>query len=213
MSPLCLLHARTSKQHSQSGVIPWIVMRYTHYTGHLISVPLAVLPYRTAFFKRAWHIVKVVSCPWSLWIPIKLDEVQYVSELPMDPRVPAIKVEQLKKTSDLLLKQTFFFSNLQLWRLLFLDPVGVRGHTVPQIKGRIKLDWNPKRPRAWQHYFSLLRPLEKKRFVGWNRQGCEDQMAGVYIAMKKNQICMIVPCKIETQLMSVFTPQYCDVSS
>ena len=47
---------------------------------------------------------------------------------------------------------------------VFFDPVGVRRHTVPQIKGLIKPDWNQKIPRAWQHYFPLPCPLEKTPF-------------------------------------------------
>ena len=48
--------------------------------------------------------------------------------------------------------------------------MGVQRHNVPQIKGLIKPDWNQKRPRAWQHYFPLPRPLEKSRFI---REKCD----------------------------------------
>ena len=49
---------------------------------------------------------------------------------------PAVK-ERWKKTSVLLLKRTFF-SNVQLWRLVFLNPVGVQRRTVSHFKGLFK---------------------------------------------------------------------------
>ena len=107
---------------------------------------------------------KSAVTPWvsfdsnQAWIDLK-NEVQYVSELPLDPKIPAVKVEQSKKTSILLLERTFF-SIVQLWRLVSLDPVGVQRYTVPHFKGLIKLDWNQKRPRAWHHFYYGSRPLE-----------------------------------------------------
>ena len=74
------------------------------------------------------------------------------------------KLNDQKKPSVSSLKRTFF-SIVQLWRLVFLVPVGVQRHTVPHFKGLIKLDWNQKRPRAWQHFYPLPRPLETGHFT------------------------------------------------
>ena len=108
----------------------------------------------------------------------------------MVPKIPAVKLERLKKMSVFILKRMFFsilqfwqlwvprryvphfkglisakveleaqghdstfticlaflkmislyeFSIIQLWQLVFLEPVGVQGHTVPHFKGLILL--------------------------------------------------------------------------
>ena len=64
--------------------------------------------------------------------------MQHVSELLLNRPPTAVKVERSKKTSILLLKRTFF-SNVQLWRLVSLDPVGVQRCTVPHFKDLIVL--------------------------------------------------------------------------
>ena len=61
--------------------------------------------------------------------------------------------------------KTDFFWIVQLWRLVFLDPVGVKRHTIPHFKGLMKLDWNQKRPRVWLHFYPPLRPWEKGHFT------------------------------------------------
>ena len=43
-----------------------------------------------------------------------------------------------------------------------MEPEGVQRPNVPHFKDLINPDWNQKSPRAWQHYFSLPRSLEKK---------------------------------------------------
>ena len=70
-------------------------------------------------------------------IPSEYRDILYVSELPLDWPPPAVKVERSKKTSVLLLKRTFF-SNVQIWRLIFLNPVGVKRRTVSHFKGVFK---------------------------------------------------------------------------
>jgi len=57
------------------------------------------------------------------------------------------KLEVRKKMSVLVVKR-MFFSNVQLWRLVFLDPVGVQRHIVPHFNGLINPDWNQKSSRA-----------------------------------------------------------------
>ena len=42
-----------------------------------------------------------------------------------------------QKTSILLLKRTFF-SNIQLWRMVFFNPVGIQKRTVSHFKGLFK---------------------------------------------------------------------------
>ena len=69
------------------------------------------------------------------WLDLQ-NEVQYVSELQLDPRVTAVKVEQSKKTSVLVLNWTFFWID-QLSRLVFLELLGVQRHTVPHFKALI----------------------------------------------------------------------------
>ncbi len=62
---------------------------------------------------------KSTATPLSLVAPIThlLDlsnEVHNVSELPLVPKIPAVKVERWKKTSVLVLKWTFFFDRSSL---------------------------------------------------------------------------------------------------
>ena len=64
------------------------------------------------FFKWAWKIAKVLSHRLaSMFILILIrpfKEVHNVSELPVVLKIPAVKVEQSKKTSVLVLNQMFF---------------------------------------------------------------------------------------------------------
>ena len=54
----------------------------------------------------------------------------------MVPTIPAIKVEQSKKMSILEIKRAVF-SIVQIWRLVFLEPLGVQRRHVPHFKGLI----------------------------------------------------------------------------
>ena len=54
----------------------------------------------------------------------------------MVPKILSVKVEQSKKVSVLVLKRTFF-SIIQLWRLVFLEPVEVQRRHVPHLKDLI----------------------------------------------------------------------------
>ena len=124
---------------------------------------------------------KSAATPWVLFgsIQARLDlwnEVQYPSELPLASKIQAVKVERSKKTSVLLLIQTFY-SNVQLWRLVFLDPVWVQRHTVPLFKGLFKLNLNQKRPRAWHHFICRSRSLKKSHFMREKEQSYHIQVS------------------------------------
>ena len=145
--------------------------------------------------------------PNRYWLDLS-NEVHNVSELQLVPKWQADKFERLKKTIVLLLKRTFF-SNVQLWRLVFLDPVGVQRHTVPHFKGLLKLDWNQKRPRAWQHFYPPPRPLEKGHFIRQNlkkssffERHCRCKMAFFYWAWQKVKVLsrhrsLLIPIKLD----------------
>ncbi len=65
--------------------------------------------------------------------------VMYNHSLEMvNSKIPAVKVERLKKTSVLVLKPRFFL-NVQLWRLVEADPVGVQRFTVCNFKDLFKI--------------------------------------------------------------------------
>ena len=86
------------------------------------------------------------------------------------------KLKVKKKPFVLLLIQTFF-SNVQLWRLVFLDPVWVQRHTVPLFKGLFKLNLNQKRPRAWHHFICRSRSLKKSHFMREKEQSYHIQVS------------------------------------
>ena len=60
----------------------------------------------------------------------------------MVSKIPAVKVEQSKKSSFLVLKRTVF-SIVQIWRLVFLEPLGVQRRYVPDFKGLIYVKVEP----------------------------------------------------------------------
>ena len=60
-------------------------------------------------------------------------------------------------------------TDVQLWRLIILEPVEVQRHTVPRFKGLIKLCLEQPRSRAWQYFFHAPRPLEKSHSTTKNR--------------------------------------------
>ena len=69
------------------------------------------------------------------------------------PKIRAVKVERLKKMSVLVLNRTFF-SIVQLWRLVFLEPVGVQRHfEKPHFpySELLRLDLT----HLWQNYIHL----------------------------------------------------------
>ena len=66
-----------------------------------------------SFFQPLWGLV---SCPHSLYTVHSIQSQFYfhptvVSEFPLVPKWPAVKVERLKKTSVLVLKRMFFRSS------------------------------------------------------------------------------------------------------
>ena len=61
--------------------------------------------------------------------------------------------------------KTDFFSIVQLWRLVYLEPGGVQRHTVPHFKGLINANWKYSSSRSWQYSFLALGPLEKSHFT------------------------------------------------
>ena len=108
------------------------------------------------------------------------NEVHYVSELPLVPKIRAVKLDRSKKIFVLIVNRTFF-SIVQLWRLVFLEPVGVQRHTVPHFKGLINVDWKSSSSRSWQYFFLALRPLEKSHFTPIKGQGCDIRFPSLYI--------------------------------
>ena len=75
------------------------------------------------------------------------NEVHYISELPLDPKWQAVKVERSKKKS-VYVKKSDFFLFFQVSRPVFLNPVGVQRDAVPHFKGLIKPELNQMRPWA-----------------------------------------------------------------
>ena len=86
---------------------------------------------------------KSAATPLSFWLHLATDQTFqmryitiYVSELQVVPKIQAVKVEWSKKTALLVLKRTFF-SIVQLWRLVSLEPLEVLRRNVPHFKGLI----------------------------------------------------------------------------
>ena len=73
-----------------------------------------------------------------------------------------------EKNARFSTKTDVFFSIVQIWRLVFLEPMGVQRLTVPHLKGLIKLYLEPLRWRAWRYFFFAPRPLEKSHFTPKN---------------------------------------------
>ena len=87
-----------------------------------------------------------------------------VSELPLVPKWRAVKVKRSKKTSILLLKQTFFFDHSTLTARQF-GTSGSHRRYVPHFKGLIELYLDLRSSRAWHYFYLPPRPKEKGHFT------------------------------------------------
>ncbi len=59
------------------------------------------------------HWADLLHRHMSVYSTQKIFAVQYVSEIPLVPKIQAVKIEQLKKKSVLIVQRTFF-SNIQV---------------------------------------------------------------------------------------------------
>ena len=100
--------------------------------------------------------------PITHWLDLS-NQVHNVSLLQLITKWPAVKVEQSKKMSVLVVKRTVFLL-FQLWRTAILEPVGVQRHNVHHFKGLIVHNLDSRSLRAWQHFYLPPRRFEKRLF-------------------------------------------------
>ena len=101
---------------------------------------LAIVWCKMAFFKWAWQKVKVLSHPWAsrsiLALMRPFESGTQCLWTPTGSRMTSRQSWTIEK-NVCFSTTTDVFSFIQLWRLVFLEPLGVQRHYVPHFKGLI----------------------------------------------------------------------------
>ena len=171
------------------------------YTGKKkISERFALFPCKMAFFKRVWWKVKVLSCPWAvgsklpLFRPLKWGTKRLWT-------LSGSKNMSRQKIFDFH-TWTLFFSCFQIWRVVFLEPLGVKRCYVPHFKGLISGNLEPT-AQGHDITFTFHHALLKKAFCMKNRldifssQWCLFVCLSGHLPQRKESGCPIrdsVPC-------------------
>ena len=118
------------------------------------------------YFKAIY--IRLVDMKWPLVVVILIyTHLMQVCWIVTLWEVSRLITQPLVYVRTSLLRRTFF-SNLQLWRLAILEPLGVKLTSVAHLKALIIIYWNFDRLDAWQNFYYGPRPLEKGHFTPKN---------------------------------------------
>ena len=133
-----------------------------------LYIRFALFPSKMAFFKRVWWKANVLSHTWGVGSTLPLIRHLKWGTLclwtPTGSKMASCQSYKNEKTFVLELKRTFFFSIVQLWQLVFLEPLGVRESNVPHFKGIISANLNP-RAHGRDGTFTFCHALLKKAIL------------------------------------------------
>ena len=139
-----------------SSNLVWFIKRTwdkVHTVVLRTNETIAVYRSKMAFFNRTWQKVKVLSRPWALGF--KSEMIRPLKWGTLGSRTPSGS----KNTSRQSWKK-----KIKLWRLVFLEPSGVREPNVPHFKGLIVSDLNPRAQRR-DITFTFCHALLKKAIL------------------------------------------------
>ena len=119
------------------------------------------------FFKRVWQIVKVLSRPWaSRPTLVRTRPLKWGTWRLWTPSGSKNTSRQSWRIDVLVLKRTF--SIVQLWRLIFLEPLRVKRHYVSHFKGLISAKVELE-AQGRDSTFTICHTLLKKAILHYKR--------------------------------------------